>query len=261
MVQPITEHHKVIRPTMKGEDTSGGKLTTIVMHQTGFNGDPDGTPPREDLKVDHPTKWAAHNNYVKGQTVYCNVAHFSGGNPDSTIYRYRLQKRADANADWLSYSWTSYTDHALEINTTCPEGQIRFHCQAKDSSVEPADQVDSMSTVETVVTPTLLPVDTTADGQPYNPSADTLEGVAGQSLLLVATPAAHGLLPLNYTWTVRSGSARLTPDRNSCVVVLQSTETELVSIQVDIVDSSLACDDTPQSIRFNIMTRPATATK
>ena len=245
----------VYRPTMRREaKVPGNKGTEVVMIDLDGDGIPD-PPVREDITVTHATTWAAHNNYVKGQTVYCNVAAFSGGS-DETIYRWRLQKRADVDSDWQNYSWTNYSDHALEINITCPEGQMRIHCQARDASVDPVDQVNSFSTTETVTTPTLLPLDIQANGAPYDPSNETLDGNAGESVLLMAVPAAHDLIPLNYTWSVRSGSARLTPNGLSCTVFLQSTELELVSIQADIVDQTMACPDTPQAVRFNIMTRP-----
>ena len=247
----------VIRPTMRREPkTPGNRGVEVVMVDLDGDGIPDPPEPeREDITVTHATTWAAHNNYVKGQTVYCNVAAFSGGS-DETIYRWRLQKRDDADSSWQNYSWTNYSDHALEINITCPEGQMRIHCQARDNAVDPVDQVNSFSTIETVTTPALLPLTIEANGVAYDPDGETLEGNAGDSLLLVASPAASGLIPLNYTWTVRGGSARLTPAGSTCTVVLQSTEMELVSVQADIVDPSDACPDTPQSVRFNIMTRP-----
>ena len=247
----------VIRPTMRRlPKTPGNRGVEVVMVDLNGDGIPDPpAPEREDITVTHATTWAAHNNYVKGQTVYCNVAAFSGGS-DETIYRWRLQKRDDAGSDWQNYSWTNYSDHALEINVTCPEGQMRIHCQARDATVDPVDQVNSMSSVQTVTTPTLLPMTIEANGVAYDPATETLEGTAGESLLFVASPAASGLIPLNYTWTVRSGSARLTPAGSTCTVILQSTEMELVSVQADIVDPTEACPDTPQSVRFNTMTRP-----
>ena len=212
-------------------------------------------PEREPIAVVESTTWKAGNNYTKDQTVYFNTASFSGG-AEGTVYRYRMQKRADADAAWSNFSWKNYSNEVIEINNTCPEGQMRMQCQARDGSVDPVDQVNSFTSVQTVTTPTMLPIEITADGAAYDPS-ETLEGTAGDSLLLTAVPAADALVYLTYNWSVRSGSARLTPNRASCVAVLQSTETELVSIQADISDTSLACADTPQSVRFSIMTRPA----
>ena len=215
---------------------------------------PELEPEREDITVFHATAWAHHNNYLKGQTVYCNLAHFSGGSA-KTIYRWRLQKRADADSGWVNYSWNSYTNHSLEINITCPDGQVRIQCQARDDSVDPMDQVNSFSTIETVTTPVIAPITSTANGQPYDPSNQTLEGVAGQELVLMVETAATDLINLDYTWTVRSGQARLSGSGNARVALLQSTETELVGVQVDIVDPLESASDTPQSVRFNIMTR------
>jgi len=245
----------VYRPTMRREPkTPGNRGVEVVMVDLNGDGIPD-PPAREPITVTTPTSWSDRNSYVKGQTVYCNVAHFEGG-AEGTIYRWRLQSRADADSDWVNSGWTNYNDHALELAVVCPEGQMRIHCQARDSSVDPVDQVNSMSSVQTVTTPTLLPIDITVDGVAYDQS-QTLDGTAGDSLLFAAVPAAHQLIPLDYTWNVRSGSARLTPTGPTCVAVLQSTEVELVSVQVDIRDTTGACPDTPQSVRFSVMTRPA----
>jgi hypothetical protein len=247
----------VIRPTMRREPkTPGNKGVQVVMVDLNGDGIPDPPEPeREPIAVVESTAWKAGNNYTKDQTVYFNTASFSGG-AEGTVYRYRMQKRADADAGWSNFSWKNYSGEVIEINNTCPEGQMRMQCQARDDSVDPVDQVNSFTSIQTVTTPTMLPIEITADGAAYDPATETLEGSAGDSLLLGAVPAADGLVPLTYSWTVRSGSARLTPTKGSCVVILQSAETELVSVQVDINDSSLACADTPQSVRFGIMARP-----
>ena len=86
--------------------------------------------------------------------MYCNVAAFSGGS-DETVYRWRMQQRDDADSSWANSSWTSYSDHALEIDVVCPEGQIRIHCQARDDSVDPVDQVNSFSALQTVKIPSM----------------------------------------------------------------------------------------------------------
>lgn len=247
----------VIRPTMRREPrTPGNRGVQVVMVDLNGDGIPDPPEPeREPIAVVESTSWKPGNNYTKDQTVWFNTASFSGG-AEGTVYRYRMQKRADAQSNWSSFSWKNYSGEVIETNQTCPEGEMRIQSQARDESVDPVDQVNSFTSIQTVTTPELLPIEITADGVAYDPETETLEGTAGDALLLAAVPAADGLVPLTYSWTVRSGSARLTPDKAACVVMLQSTEIELVSIQVDISDLSLACADTPQSVRFGIMTRP-----
>lgn len=169
MVQPITEHHTVIRPTMKGVDTSSGKLTTIVMQQTGFNGDPnpDPEPPREDVTVVTATKWKDGNTYKQGETVYFTTAVYTGGDPEKTTTRWRLQKRDGPDGSWVNYSWTNYDNTANECNITCPAGQMRIHCQARDNSVDPVQQVNSFSPVQAVEPlPPLAVSDPVATGEP-----------------------------------------------------------------------------------------------
>lgn len=246
----------VIRPTMRREPkTPGNKGVEVVMVDLDGDGIPDPPEPeREPIVVVESAAWKAGNNYTKDQTVYWTTASFSGG-AEGTQYRYRMQKRADADAGWSNFAWTNYSNEVIEINNTCPEGQMRIQCQGRDDSVDPVDQVNSFTSIQTITTPELLPLTATVDDSAYDP-AQTLEGTAGQEKVLMVETAAADLVPVSYSWSVRSGQARLSGNGNARVALLQSTETELVSIQADISDSSLACPDTPQSVRFSFMTRP-----
>lgn len=67
------------------------------------------------------------------------------------IYRYRWQTRANSKDGWTSTSWTNYTDHALEVESpVLGRGEIRFQCQAQDNSVDPAEQANSFTGVESI---------------------------------------------------------------------------------------------------------------
>ena len=91
MVTPITEHHKVVRPTMIPRvKEEGNRGTEVIMVPTG-NYDPDGVPPepeREPITVTNPARWANLNDYTEGESVFAEVAHFEGGTEGEVIWRY-----------------------------------------------------------------------------------------------------------------------------------------------------------------------------
>ena len=155
MLNPITEHHKVKRPTMIPRvKVPGNRGTEVIMVPTDFNPvepEPDPEPIREPITTTVAARWASLNDYTEGSTVFAEVAHFEGGTEGSVIYRYRWQTRASASDSWINGSWTSYTDHALEVESPpLGTGQIRFQCQARDASVDPVEQVNSFTGAESI---------------------------------------------------------------------------------------------------------------
>ena len=250
----------VIRPTMRREPkTPGNRGVEVVM--IDLNGDgipdpPDPDPPeREDITVTHSTKWSDHNSYYKGQTVYCNVAAFSGGS-DETQYRWRLQQRDDADSSWVNSSWTSYSDHALEISVVCPEGQIRIHCQARDDSVDPVDQVNSFSVLQTVKIPSMGQPRPYIGDEIYDPNAGQPHGVREEEAieLRIDLPNNDGGQP-SWTWAVRQGSARLSPNGPYCVAFNETAMGNPLAVQVDMIDNN--CSDSPHSIRYTMFVTTA----
>ena len=175
---------------------SGQRHGDAVMEGNGSDPpdpDPGPGPDREDITILGATAWSHNNVYEKDRTVYCHVAHFGGGS-DQTVYRWRLQKRDDADSNWQNYSWTTYEDHTDEINITCPSGEIRIHCQARDDSVDPVDSVNSFSSVEQVTTP----LDPLVVGDP----TVTGEAIVGYTLTCSepSISGGSGDLTINYYW-------------------------------------------------------------
>lgn len=144
----------VIRPTMRREPkTPGNRGVEVVMVDLNGDGIPD--PPDPDPGFDPITTtraafWSNLNVYEIGHEVFANVAHFEGGNPETTTYRYRWQTKSGASTSvWENGPWSGYNDHALEVSTLLTDGgQIRFQCQAKDSSN--GDQVNSFASIKDV---------------------------------------------------------------------------------------------------------------
>ena len=82
----------------------------------------------------------------------------------------------------------------MEVSTTITElGQIRFQCQARDTSVDPVEQVNSFASVKTVETPSALVIST--------PVA-TGDGYVGQTLTCSEPTVSGGVGPyqIDYFW-------------------------------------------------------------
>ena len=156
MLKPITEHHTVIRPTMVPTlKEEGNRGTEVIMVKTGFNPEPgpepEPEPEREPITVTMGAKWADLNNYKVGETVFADTAGFEGGLEETTTYRWRTQTRPAPNGSITNGKWTNYTDHAEEVSIVLEEaGQIRFQCQARDTGVDPVEQVNSFASWEDV---------------------------------------------------------------------------------------------------------------
>ena len=141
---------------------------------------------RTPITVTSAAHWSNLNDYTEGGTVFAECANFAGGTEGEVIYRYRWQTRASGNDSWVNGSWKSYTDHALEVESPpLGTGQIRFQCQARDASVDPAEQVNSFTGVENITPlPTLVVGEPVITGEPIVGytlfcSEPTVEGGSG----------------------------------------------------------------------------------
>ena len=362
--------------TIEVDAGSGQSHGVAVMQPSGAAPDPpdpgpDPEPERDPITVTTGASWADLNDYEVGSEVFANVAAYSGGNPDTTTYRYRWQTKPTADDAWTNGKWTNYSDHAMEVSITLTDGgQIRFQCQARDTSVDPVEQVNSFTPVKTVPWPELdvvhkpdfldgtqeengklatyppcyagqeLPFLTgewsggvppvvyefrhkeqMADGSwiaddafqaqtnevkqrtvqinakgecgvqmhiesratdaegnrewnngplrdivvpslgepsafiddvPYNPGSDTPTVEEGQAVALyVDLPDNDGGRP-TWTWEVRSGAARLTPNGPYCVAFNETPGGNPFSVQVNFVDNN--CEPTGDSVRFSMWT-------
>jgi len=106
---------------------------------------------RSPITVKTAAHWSNLNDYTEGGTVFAECAHFEGGTEGEVTYRYRWQTRASGNDSWVNGSWKSFTDHALEVESpVLGTGEIKFQCQARDASVDPAEQVNSVTSAESI---------------------------------------------------------------------------------------------------------------
>ena len=226
----------VVRPTMVPDRdqaaATGGSFAKML--ETDFNG-PPAPPPREPITVVEAVKWKAGNDYTVGSTVYFNYATFAGGDPDQTVTRWRLQKRATPDDAWTNYNWTNYTTGGAEWNVTCPEGQMRIQCQARDASVDPVEQVNSFTSVQTVAAPP----------DPLSASKPTLTGdpCVGYTLTCSEPVPAGGVPPytFNYFWVDVTRDERMAPTtvvtdydlgkQMKCLVTVSDSAGETVQVE------------------------------
>ena len=197
-----TAKRDVYRPTMRRELLEpNNKGTEVIMIDLNGDGIPDPPEPeREPITVVIDARWAdVGNTYAVGETVFAETAGYAGGLPETTTYRWRIQTRVDAEAAWINGSWTNYTDHAEEVtyDITAP-GQIRFQCQARDTGVDPVEQINSFATVQTVAPPPPIVLDSiTITGEPW----------VGERLmcLLFEPEGGTGDLRVTTKWTNENG--------------------------------------------------------
>ena len=157
MIEPITEHHTVVRPTMIPTlKEPGNKGTEVIMVSTGFSPDP-GPPPEpefDDLAVadGKGSNWLGTNVYVVGETVEGKTAEFTGGKPPVN-YRYRFQTQAEGSDSWVNQPWTTTTNAKNSVFFELVEsGKVKFQSQARDAN-DPIVQLNSTAGTKTVTAP------------------------------------------------------------------------------------------------------------
>ena len=109
-----------------------------------------GPDPWDELVIADKASNNDGNKALVGDTIAFTTATYTGGNPETTIYRHRIQTKDNPEDAWTNGSWTNYDNTAITIvyNVTSP-GQIRFQCQARDPSEDPVPQVNSFGSVVT----------------------------------------------------------------------------------------------------------------
>jgi hypothetical protein len=140
---------------------------------------------REPITVTTVASWADRNEYKVGETIYADTAEFDGGLEETTTYRWRTQTRPDSDGSITNGKWTNYTD-AQEVSIALTEAcDIRFQCQARDTGVDPVEQVNSFANWKTVeALPPLVVGTPKVTGEPYigyvlSCSEPSIEGGSG----------------------------------------------------------------------------------
>ena len=147
-----------------------------------------------------------------GDTISFTTATYTGGDPDSTIYRYRFQTRDTPEDGWTNGSWTSYDNTTVTVTKTVDSpGQMKFQSQARDTSTDPVTQVNSFSSTVTVPAPPLVVGTPVASGLPF----------VGETITCSQPTVSGGVAPYTYiyTWKVVQAPAEGAWSTGSAVVV------------------------------------------
>ena len=256
MVQPITEHHTVVRPTMiPVPKVPGNRGTDVIMVRTG-NYDPEagGDPPapepeREPLAVVQKAEWDGANDYSQGATVTGRTATYSGGDAASTTYRWRFQTKGIGEDTWINTSWTNYSNEVVEASYLLTSaGQVRFQCQARDTSLDPVEQSNSFCAVKNVTAPTTIgEASVTVNDLDYDHS----EGPALTVLMNDPMPVVvtiDGDADATYSWSARNDYPLMVSEQAASVIL---TLPQAGGATVTCTISDPNATDGPKSVAIN----------
>ena len=174
-----------------------------VVDQDGNPWEPvPGPDPWDDLVVVTPTSYDANNDYTVGEFITGNTATYIGGT-DQVAYRYRWQRRDSSDGSVTNSAWTNITNEVTAVTFEIVHGgQVRLQSQARDTGVDPVDQVNSFGNWKDISYPTLVVNSTTVSGEPY----------VGETITCAEPVVTGGLAPytFSYMWldsnAVRSSS-------------------------------------------------------
>tara|TARA_Y100000768_G_C23945357_1_gene667296 strand:- start:273 stop:1361 length:1089 start_codon:yes stop_codon:yes gene_type:complete len=188
-----------------GVDTTGSQFLKVVdvvevYDQDGQPWEPvPGPDPWEELAIVDIPLLHESNIYEIGETIYATTATYTGGTVDETIYRWRWQVRENDSANWVNTPWNSYDNELTQASYELTAGgQVKFQCQAKDSSEEHPAQKNAFTSLKTVPYPALSATTPTATGLPY----------VGETLTCSTPTVTGGLTPyqLDYFWVDESNA-------------------------------------------------------
>ena len=136
-----------------------------------------GPDPWDDL-VKAQAPLVVGNNFNPGTTISGQTGTFVGGNPDTTIYRYRWRWRP-MGGNWTNGTWTNTTNDTIAVTYDIPADhwgyQIQLQSQARDDTQDPVLQViNNSQTKVTVYEPIAVDQRTTTTGNRF--AGETLTG-------------------------------------------------------------------------------------
>ena len=189
------------------------------------NGPKPPAPPYEALAVATKAKNNDGNVYEIGEMVAFTTATYTGGTADSNQYRWRIQERDHADDSWVNGTWTTYDNTATSIVKDLRKGgQVRFQCQARDTSQDPVPQVNSFGPVATVPFPPLVVQAPVLTGQPY----------VGETLTCTQPTVTGGRPDYTYSYMWLDSNAK-SPSNEA--TVLEYDLGKMMSCYVPVTDS------------------------
>ena len=196
-----------------------------VIDQDGNPWEPvPGPDPWDDLVVVSSATWSESNVYAVGEDIAGTSATYAGGT-DQTIYRSRVQHKSATDTDWNNSPWTNHTNTPQVIHFVIPageeNGQVRFQTQARDTGVDPVDQVNSFASVKQIDDLDWDPITATVNDVEYDlENAPALTVLINDPLPIVVTHNGS-ITDATYQWETRNPPAAPlfgTPNAKNTVV-------------------------------------------
>ena len=198
-----------------------------------------GPDPWDALVVFSKADWSENNVYEVGSTISGVSATYIGGS-DSTVYRSRTQHRAATEETWINSPWTNHANTPQVIAFTIPEGeengQVRFQTQARDSSVDPVNQVNSFASVRSITPAEWGAITQTIEGNDYDPDEDGAYSVTINSPV-ICTINATSPDDVTYEWSKRGTDDVLIGTPTEASTVITFPEQGVFTVTVNLKSS------------------------
>ena len=212
-----------------------------------------GPDPWDEL-VKNQAPLVVGNNFAPGTQISGQTGTFVGGNPDTTIYRYRWRWRP-VGGNWTNGTWTNSTNSTVAVTYTIPGDhwnyQIQLQSQARDDTVDPVLQVINNSATKVTENRTFGDISVTVNDIAYD------AGEAPALTILMNDPipvvVSHtGNAQPTYTWEARGDYPLMVGSQTASTVLTFPSEGP-VTVTCTLADSTTAEDFTSAIINFYVV--------
>ena len=240
------------------EGTSSGmyvKYVDIVevVDQDGNPWEPvPGPDPWDDLVVADKATWSGANVYAVGETISGVSATYTGGT-DQTIYRSRVQHKSATDTDWNNSPWTNHINTPQVIQFTIPAGEengsVRFQTQARDTGVDPVDQVNSSASVKGIAPLEWGTISVSLDDVDFNWAGEAAYPIAANTPVQAVVSVTDPPSDISYEWSKRGTDDVLIGTPTNATTVLTFPEQGIFSVTATL-KSNLTSEWTSAIVTF-----------
>ena len=203
-----------------------GPVTTPIVYDPLVVGDPVVT-----------------GNPLVGNTLSCSEPSVDGGSGDYQIdYFWVDESNAIVwEADYMGNT-TTVVAYDIDKNMKCL-------VQVTDKGWAGGESVTvSSNSVGPVRAPVIGNVTVEVDSSPYTPGVDEMIATRNGEEHIIAIASRSGDPGVAYSWEVRQGQARLTSNKGTCIVQIESVAPQGVQVQCNM--TNVHASDNPQSFRI-----------
>ena len=196
-----------------GEDTTNSQYLKRVeiVEVVDSNGQPwepvPGPDPWDEIVKDVPSNITTASPLAPGTTINGTTGTFTGGNPETTTYRYRWRTRP-VGGNWANGSWVANVpNEPTAVTYDLPADywyyQVQLQTQARDDSVDPPIQLLNNSNSKSTEKTTIGDISVTVNDIAYDASvAPALTILMNDPMPVVVTIAGNA--SPSYTWSARN---------------------------------------------------------